>query len=286
MKKINVLLVSLLATMTLFMTGCKGSDDEEVAPVGPSIVLRNNAGATTGDVTVTPSTALEFVIVTDAGDKNVKTVKVFMNGNAINGVNVNGKAKTNPFNVNKGTEYKVAITASSTETATVYKFVVTDKAGLTATKSVTVTTEVPSATLTTKSAQMIFNFSGAKKGSYDFDGLDSVASADVTGDIQDKGLLAGSYTQKFEVENGATMVKITSAEFDAATNEKAIKDLYAGTKVTVSDVYSQGDSYVIKTAAGKYVAMKITDVNVTTAVDDNNDSITFDVKYPVVSAGK
>lgn len=144
MKKFNYFLVSVLALSTFLFTSCDNGEDEE-EPNGPGVEFIAESGFEVGSKTVEPGTVVKYKINITKGDKNIDRLEVLEDGNnfsvtkdrlSFDGV----KATENPIDVDAG-NVEVWITADVAGTTHEYSMVVTDKDGVSTTKTVTITSK-------------------------------------------------------------------------------------------------------------------------------------------------
>lgn len=157
MKLFNLKFALLLFGAMFFLASC---GDDPIEPGGgtgtggggttqgdPSLSLIDDDGYISSDVTVAPNSVLLFKLDATKGDAEINTLEVLLDGTATTAYQYNGTdAEATPKllvgNARDGFVWEIALRALSSEDTETITFQITDDAGNTASKSVSITTQV------------------------------------------------------------------------------------------------------------------------------------------------
>jgi hypothetical protein len=136
---------------------------------------------------------------------------------------------------------------------------------------------------------VLFNQGGpANRGGLDLDDGESTGTQlpqDTSAEIRDQGIDLGeppsdNWIQKIAPFDDATLAYVGNTEFDfsAVITEAQIIDAYNNaTIIQESDIVEVGDVFAVNDN-NKYYLVLITEVNVTSGPDDNDDNYVVDIK--------
>ncbi|MDP4266396.1 MAG: hypothetical protein Q8880_03055 [Bacteroidota bacterium] len=288
-RKIYLLSVLLVSISTLLFTSCKKDDNSTTTPVAPSITISGVSDPVTVDITNANDVVFNIEITADAGVKTFEAKKTV-------------GSQSNTFNPTKISDVKYNYTYTKADqiadltsnTQVVFTFTVTDKNGLTGTKTLTINKKAVTVDYNTYTAVLLYGpndnnssktfFASTTGLSYTFTEasgnsgiIDFGFQYDVDGQTYtglkaclisaDKYSLNGHYTT---TGWNTTVFKTSTDNFDNINSASGLKTSYDnGSLVPSIGSYPQGSiakglttaSVVsFKTAAGKYGLIKVTNV--------------------------
>jgi hypothetical protein len=281
-----VALAAVVSVSAIFFQSC-GTD--EVKP-NPEVSFIGDAGYTAQDASIAGGTAfkigvvathteklskLEIFVAYDGGP-NLKPADCTLCDSSLSGTNL--KATYNGMTrVVEGTEK--------------WTFRVTDKDGLSTSKSITITTTgkagdnlIEITKNNDNSTIKVYNFNGPKLGAYDLKNGGNLGAGDDNKDkdIQDSTDLAETATwpARWTSRNGSTFKKVTAYSYAQIKTTTDIEAAWTGSGTAVNALLvKKGDVIVVKLRGvdGDYAVVNVTDV-VSTSGTDNNDYVEFTFK--------
>lgn len=130
MKKRQLFTLALLGATVMFTSSC--SDDEEDAPLGPTLtMIETNSGSTGGAIEITQGEALEFAWESRKGDNNIQTFSLVQSGSNTSTWNETYEGNTLPYSVSGGDrsiyiDTIAFVNSSANEGTTTYAFTSSD----------------------------------------------------------------------------------------------------------------------------------------------------------------
>jgi hypothetical protein len=289
MKKLNLLFHAFLAAMVLILVSCE--PEPEPVPVGPSL-----------DWTLVSEDSIEngglitFSVTATKGDELINRLEITENGALIDNsrVTLDGDPMgANPSPIaspnDEGFTWDIVITASDQEGVNTYGIKISDAGGLSSAELTQdiITFDPVVTTPVSEMTMILLKNQGGPAGTGGVDlhtGVSTGTSqpADSIADIADAGIdtdqpIAQNWIQRIEPINGS-IVKVPDAGFDydvVETKEEIMAAYDLGTEITLSDVVSVGDQFLVR-SGGTLFAVKVTNIVVT--VDDNQDYYELSVK--------
>lgn len=291
MKKLSLLYAVAFATLTMFMTSCSS---EDVDPIGPKMSF---VGTSSVNEYVNAGDSVVFEFITSKGDKNLDKITFRVNGNALNEARytVNGEELTSSAtysiknNEKNGATYTIVIYAASTAGTENIEIALSDKDGLTAGLSVSITTDLSA--LQTRSGAKVYHILGAEEGAYDLHNNNTVAEsgAATSKDIVNQDVNGVAFTGKFTVGtgNGSQFVVANSSFSYENATKTSIANAFAAGSATTTVTPSTGDIILVKLRnLDQYAALKITEIEAEygDSGNGNTGSMTFDYKSSYLAA--
>lgn len=286
--------VPIILGLVMVMSSC--GDDEEDAPdtvSTPSLNISVNSSADQSSYTVAPGDAITLAITAAKADRDLDLISISQNGaNVSTGIIFTVGNNTYDFSTNAGQSLGNAddetLSATGTFTditsnvgITTYSVKVTDKDGVSTTKSFDIVVEAPATPLATTVSGAFYHIAGTEAGAWNISTDMSVSLGTVqTGTVLTNNDVAGDpFTGSFDLSTGSTMVIGTTSDYTDATVESAEATYNAGTSVTANSTPAVGDVYVVKMENGNYAVISITalDPDDTTS-PGNKGIISFDYK--------
>ncbi|MFT7086131.1 MAG: hypothetical protein ACJAV5_001854 [Vicingaceae bacterium] len=278
----------------MVMSSC--GDDDETAPavavLAPTLSVSVNGSqvATGATVNVETGTAVTFSITANrvGSGKDLNTMTITQNGdNVVTPFNIQAGA-SDPYNFADGSAQ--ALKNADDETfqgtgvfnditrtvgSTTYTITVIDRDELSTTVRVTIAVADPTTPLSTMKSGYFYHVGGSLAGRWNVSTDTSIAG---TGTLLENTDVAGDpFTGAFDLSMGSTMVVGSASNYDNATVESAEATYNAGTAVTANNTPVVNDVYVVKTATGDYIVIKVTDINAAdnTCVCGNRGKMSF-----------
>ena len=285
MKFTKTLLLLLIAGSAYLLTSC---EEDGILPLGPTITFNGNPGYTTSDVTVTAGDAI-MAGVTATDDDRIETFEFMIEYSATPG---------NPFVrtidvKDQNFAWDTTMNSQNTAGTETWTFKVTNRDGLSATRSFVVTTTAAGGMINTFTATLLGDQGNPTLGSFystvsnsvfllaaatassdsiDFcyyngaTNMNTLASPD-DGQVTAVFPAISSWTTRNSTKFGASAW--TAAQFDAVTDDSAFTD---ATPDTHAPQLADGDVVAFETAGGKKGLFKVV------MIDNPNNSMTIDVK--------
>ncbi|MFK7970157.1 MAG: hypothetical protein AB8F95_07305 [Bacteroidia bacterium] len=294
MKKLQTLLLPLIAILAFSLTSCE-TDDTPPTPIGPTIDLLADAGIVSSIDTVDAAAEFTVRLTATSGNSRILGVEVLENDESITDlsrIKYDGiAANANPvllFGADTASFTKdITVVAHGVyDEARTYSFKVSDANGESKTVSVEIRTELEIVTTPVDSFTLVIvnNGDGPDFGGLDLSAGVAVSSSSVDADVRDMGIdlaepAATNWIQKLVPVNGA-MMSTPDAGFDyaATTNKEAIEAAYSlSTQITEpASKLVAGDVLFVRADETTYV-IQIAKVNVVTT--DNTDTYELNIKY-------
>lgn len=284
MKKQFRRILPFVLGIAMVFTAC--SEDDDVTPP---------AGTPTPDVTVTiggeknmetysvkqgAGVTIDLrALSASGGGAKLKTISINQNGdNALTAGTafdfVSAKNNTYDFSTNAEQNIKnaededLSLTGTFTNITsnlgtTTYNVKVTDKDGVSFTRTFKITVYTTFAT--TKTGQ-IYHISGTSLGSYDLTNDVGISSANAsTSDITNTDAAGAAFTGSFKVGSANLLTNIVKVpaggyDYDNASKQEAMDVYAAGTPIRSVTNPKKDDMYIFNLTNGNYVVVKITDV--------------------------
>jgi hypothetical protein len=274
MKKINLLFLMLGLVSLTFLSSCGTDEDENLNPI----------------LTISPSSAQqlvegeEFSVEVVAGEnptskKRLETLTITSDAGANESITIQASTYTNTF---------VFTVPPARSAAYTFTFTVTDRDGLTATRTLSVTSIVEPPVGTPFGAEVVgafFHIQGTLHGAYDLVNETTVAAAGAESikDMKNTDAAGVTFTGSWTTGTGNTTAyrKVNTFDYDNGTVEDAITAYNAGTASTNVNNPATGDIYIAKIRGGNdYAVIKITnvDANDNTCNCGNRGKISFNYK--------
>lgn len=281
-----VALAAVVSASAIFFQSC-GTDD--VKPK-PQVNFIGDAGYTAQDATIAGGTAFKIGVVATHAEK-LEKLEIF--------VAYDGGPNLKPADCNmcdssiSGTNLRAVYNGSSRVVAGTEKwtFRVTDKDGLSTSKSITITTTGKAGDnlieITKDNDNVpikVYNFNGPKKGAYDLKNGGNLGTGDDNKDkdIQDSTTLGETATWpgRWTSRNGSSFKKVTAYSYAQILTTTDIDAAWDGSGTALNAlIVKKGDVIVVKLrgVSGDYAIVNVTDV-VSTPGADNNDYVQFTFK--------
>lgn len=278
MKKIKSILLAAALPLLIILGSC--GDDSTTTKPKPSLTFQTGSGFTFSDAQASVDSILVIGIRATSNDQKLKNIKITQstNGGApatLWDTTVSGKI------LNYDYDYEVSGGVTDIITLTV---TATDDNGETASQSLKIEifpAQIPPAT---QAGQKVYNMQSPTgyNGAYDLNTATPKFFADpgTVKDIVDQTPVGGAFNKTWGSVNGTKFAKVTTDDFNNATNSNFIYNLWknnaAKATATVANI-AIGDVYVVKSGQSvrfNLYVIKITDVKVTP--NDNLDYIQFD----------
>ena len=267
--------VPIILGLVMVMSSC--GDDDETEPVAstpaPTLNYSVNSSAdmssyslTTGDPVTIAITAnklgtgkdLDFISISQNG-ANVTNSMMFTIGN--NTYDFSTSADQEIKNADDETFQAIGtfVGITSNVGTTTYTITVKDKDGVATTKSFDIVVADATTPLSTMKSGYFYHVGGSLAGRWNVSTDTSIAG---TGTVLENTDVAGDpFSGAFSLSMGSTMVVGTASNYDDATVESAEATYNAGTAVTTNTSPVVNDVYVVKTATGDYIVIKVTGIN-------------------------
>lgn len=237
MKKRKLFTLALLGATVMFTSSC--ADDEDAAPLGPTLSMtETTTGSTGGAIQITEGETLEFAWESRKGDNNIKTFSLVQSGPNMSSNNETYEGNTLPYQVSGGdrTIYIDTIAfvdASNNEGTTTYTFTSSDGVtSKTVTYNVTVVESVNETPLSSATA-----FEWKRIGGNAGTGL-AAFGLKWTSNTSTSAVVA--------IESGTVMVELPSESWTSITTREELAAAiasgtqiseYQGVSVTQSNLY-------------------------------------------------
>ncbi|MBS3913584.1 MAG: hypothetical protein KG003_03745 [Bacteroidetes bacterium] len=276
--KFTHILMAIAVPAAAFLTSCGGDDPTQTKPK-PGLSFQTGAGYTFSEATAVFDSVLVIGIRATTADKQLNTIKVYLS--------TNGSAKgvildtaTNKGIFSYDFPYKVKGSAGDVQTLEVE---VVDDNGEMAVATLKINIKKVAHPLDQIGGQLIANIIGPDPGAYDLNtGFTKISSdPEEIKDLKDMTTISsGVFSKAWTSGNGTKFVKITTNDWNNATNTESLYDLWtthgANAQSTVTNL-AVGDIVLAKTGqtniSFNIYMIKIDKVFETTT--NNNDYIEF-----------
>jgi len=281
-----VALAAVVSASAIFFQSCGGAD---VKPE-PEVNFIGDAGYTAQDASIAGGTAFKIGVVATHTEKLAK-LEIFVAYDG--GPNLKPADCTVCDSSISGTNLKATYNGMTRVVAGSEKwtFRVTDKDGLSKSKSITITTTGTTGANLIELVKdnddktlKVWNFNGPEAGAYDLKNGGNLKSGDDNKDkdIQDSTAIGETSTWpgRWTSRNGSTFKKLTSYTYDQVKTTTEIDAAWTGSGTATNFlVVKTGDLVLVKLRGvdGDYALVKISNVNVTPG-SDNNDYVEFTFK--------
>ena len=237
MKKRKLFTLALLGATVMFTSSC--SDDEEAAPIGPTLSMtETTTGSEGGAIQITQGEVLEFAWESRKGDNNLQTFSLVQSGSNTSNFNETYEGNTLPYDVSGGDrtiyiDTIAFVNSSQNEGTTTYAFTSSDGVtSKTVTYNVTVVESVNETPLSDAE-----NFEWERVGGNPGTGL-AAFGLKWTSNTASSAVVA--------IESGTTMVELSGDSWDTITTREELAaaiasgtqiDAYEGVSVTAPGLY-------------------------------------------------
>ncbi len=290
MKRLNLFLLAFAALGMVF-TSCEPSEDA----VGPSLQI--TSGET---VEAAAGSSITIAWRADAGDANMSTFTILEGNTAITSDGITWNAYEIPTASNE--TYTSSVTVNITE-ATTFTLTVTDKDGLTASKTVTVTiggsTTEEISTWTATLYNALWYASSEAKGAFFASATGTVYAQTGSGDVlsateqsntdfmywyggtTNSSIVApndatavskAGASKSWTTKNATKLKKVTVTDW-SAVDATLISAIDLSSSVTIVSTLATGDFIAFETVGGKKGIIKITGLSGTSGSAADNASI-------------
>lgn len=283
--------VPIILGLVMVMSSC--GDDDETAPAAsapaPTLNYSVNSSADMSSYALNTNEAVTIAITANklGTGKDLDFISIAQNGaNVTNSMMFTVGNNTYDFSTaadqsikNDDDEtFQVIGTftgITSNVGTTTYTITVKDRDGVTTSKSFDIVVADPTTPLSTMKSGYFYHVGGSLAGRWNVSTDTSIAG---TGTLLENTDVAGDpFTGAFDLSMGSTMVVGSASNYDNATVESAEATYNAGTAVTANNTPVVNDVYVVKTATGDYIVIKVTDINAAdnTCVCGNRGKMSF-----------
>ena len=285
MKKFKSLFaLAAIFSLSMFFTSCEddGDDNDGGSVDRPVLILDGTEGRVADDVTVLVGEDLTFRVTAEenaSSKKNLRNIeidRIFNNDRQVVLDSALSSADFGPF--------EITVQAQEEAGEEVFNFVVTDKDGVSATVTLTVTTEEP---FTEKQGQF-FHIKSSNKGAYDLvadmergvndsnDDKDMINNDDAAPN-EDPSKFTGSWT----ATNGSMFKESNNQDLYDNPTQAGLANAYNLSILTPASATVEnpeaGDLYVVNLRGqGTYAIIKI--VEISEVANGNTGKITFTYK--------
>lgn len=277
MKRLKLFALGLIGA-SMVMTSCADDSDDPAVPPTLTVTEENSANGVVDGKVNTSADTLYFKWDSRAGDANLKTFSIELNGNPLTVTTENGNDLSDNIKSSSNTSYQDG--AKFPASAGVYTFTVTDKDGESASVDIEVMVGTP---LSTEVTGAFFHIEGTSQGSYDLVNNTTVAASGANSlkDMSNTDAAGDPFTGSWTAKNSTMFVKVSSFDYANATAQMAANAYNNGTaSASVADPIV-GDFYIAKLrGTSDYAVIKVTNVdpNDNTCNCGNKGKITFDYK--------
>lgn len=267
--------VPIILGLVMVMSSC--GDDDETEPVAstpaPTLNYSVNSSADMSSYSLTTGDPVTIAITANklGTGKDLDLISISQNGaNVTNSMMFTIGNNTYDFSTSADQEIKNAddetfqaigtfVGITSNVGTTTYTITVKDKDGVATTKSFDIVVADATTPLSTMKSGYFYHVGGSLAGRWNVSTDTSIAG---TGTVLENTDVAGDpFTGAFSLSMGSTMVVGTASNYDDATVESAEATYNAGTAVTTNTSPAVNDVYVVKTATGDYIVIKVTAID-------------------------
>ncbi len=285
MKKFKSLFaLAAIFSLSMFFTSCEddGDDNDGGSVDRPVLILDGTEGRVADDVTVLVGEDLTFRVTAEenaSSKKNLRNIeidRIFNNDRQVVLDSALSSAEFGPF--------EITVQAQEEAGEEVFNFVVTDKDGVSATVTLTVTTEEP---FTEKQGQF-FHIASSNKGAYDLV-ADMERSASESDDDKDMINIddaatnqePSNFTGSWTATNGSMFKESNNQDLYDNPTQAGLANAYNLSILTPASATVEnpeaGDLYVVNLRGqGTYAIIKI--VEISEVANGNTGKITFTYK--------
>lgn len=239
MKKTRFFTLALLSAAVIFTSSC--SDDEDVAPLSPSLsVTETNTGSTGGAVEIEKNQPLEFAWESRKGDNNIKTFSLSISGVYSTTELETYKGNDLPYSVG-GSDKSIYVDTISFPSAglnlgtTNYTFTSTDG---TNSKSVSFNVTVVASTAETTPLTEATSFEWKRVGGADGIGLGQFGLKWTNNTTSSAVVAIAGTTKMYSLSSAAWTTLVTQEDLALAISAATSIDKYQGVSVTQDDTYN------------------------------------------------
>lgn len=261
-------LIQLFAAVTVIMASVSCSKDNDMAPAPTLTVTEKNTGTINNDVTISKGDILDFswTALRVGSGADLESFTLTQSGvNVVSPLPATSLGEMLPIEdmpSDYDVEYSdgIRITASSNIGFTQYTFKVTDKNGMTASRTISVEVIADETPFTNTQNGEFYHVGGSLQGAYSLiDDTNIPASgSDSKKDLVNTDAAGDAFTGSWSTASGAEFVKASGFDYANATQESTSQAFNQGTKTTTVTNPQVNDIYLIKLSNGNIIPLKVT----------------------------